>query len=567
MTQRLALAFLLVLVVIGITWAMLTSGPKIPDGSVLALELAGEFEELPPTDLLGQLVARGPALPTLLLQLDKAAADERIAAVLLHIRPLRLGWARAQELRDAVERLRQSGKPVIALLDVASFNATRELLIASAASEVYAVPGYLGPLAGLAGEVVFLRGLLEKLGIEAESERIGEYKSAPEMFVSRSMSGPARENADALFDGLYAQLVAQIADGRGLSEERVRALIQAAPGTAEELVEAKLADAVATRHEALERAGHADAEVVGLATYIHVDPSDLDLRDGPAIALVFGDGTIVSGHGGRGRRFAADPVEDALESAAQNDEIEAIVLRINSGGGSPLASEQLWNAVRRAGEEKPVVVSLADAAASGGYYVASAGDAIYAQPGTLTGSIGVFTLHFAYQKMYEKLDIGVERFVRGPFAGAAGGSEPMTELQRARESDFVRSMYEDFLDRVSRGRGIDVARVDGLGRGRVWLGSEALEHGLIDGLGGLHAAVDHAKRAAGIAEDVDPRRVVFPGPRGVREQLQDLMRSELRSWVLAQLLPIELPHPFAAFADAFEGRGIAYLPTWWVRFD
>ena len=565
--QRLIMALLLVVVVAGITWAMLASGPKIPDGSVLLIELSGEFEEAPPTDALARFLARGPALPTLLLQLEKAAADERIAAVLLHIRPLRLGWARAQELRDSVARLRESGKPVFALLDLASFNATRELLVASAASEVYVAPGYLGPLAGLAGEVVFLSGFLDKLGIGAESERIGDYKSAPEMFTARRMSGPARENANALFDGLYEQLVAQIADGRGLAEERVRGLVQAAPGTAEEVVKAHLADGVATRRQVLERAGLADAEQIELDTYIHVDPRDLGLRDGPAIALIFGDGTIVSGHGGRGRSFAAEPVAEALESAAESDEIKAVVLRINSGGGSPLASEQLWSAVRRVGERKPVVVSLADAAASGGYYVASAGDAIYAEPATLTGSIGVFTLHFAYEKLYAKLDIGVERFVRGPFAGAAGGSAPMSALQRSRESDFVRSMYEDFLDRVSQGRGIDVAEVDRLGQGRVWLGAAALEHGLIDGLGGLHAAVAHARQAAGIGDDVDPRRVVFPGPRGLRQQVRDLLRGELRSWIVSELLPIELPSPFAAFADAFEGRGVAYLPTWWIDFD
>ncbi len=564
--RRLTLTVLFVLVAAGITWAMLTSGPRIADDSVLSLELGGEYEEAPPTDALSQFVARGPALPTLLLQFDKAAADERISGVLLHIRPLGIGWARIQELRAAILRLRESGKPVIALLDVASFNATRELLLASAASEVYVVPGYLGPLAGLAGEVVFLAGLLDKLGIQAEYERIGDYKSAPEMFASRSMSEPARANATALFDGLFSQIVADIATGRGLAPERVRELIDAAPGTADEVVAAGLADGVSSRHDALKLFKLDAAEEVELDTYLHVDPRDLGLRDGPAIALIFGDGTIVTGPGGRAQRFAADPVTEALESAGRNDEIEAIVLRVNSGGGSPLASEQIWNAVRRVQKLKPVVVSLADAAASGGYYVASAGDAIFAWPGTLTGSIGVFTLHFAYQRMYEKLDIGVERFTRGPFAGAGGGSAPMTPEQREREGDFVRSLYEEFVGRVAEGRGIDVVRVDRLGRGQVWLGDAALDHGLIDGLGGLHAAVEDAKLKAGIDASVDPRRIVFPGPRGLRRQVRDLLRGELGDWVRAQLMPIKLPDPLALFAGALDERA-AYLPTWWVDFE
>jgi protease-4 len=463
-------------------------------------------------------------------------------------------------------RLRESGKTVVALLDLATLNATRELLLASAASKVYVVPGYLGPLAGLSGEFLFLSGFLDKLGIQFEYERVGDYKSAPEMFAAREMSEPARRNANALFDGLFDQLVTRLAVGRGLSPERVRALVAAAPGTADEIVEAKLADGVATKKEALRLAGLEDAPEVRLDTYLHVDPRDLGLRDGPTIALVFGDGTIVPGPGGRSQRFAADPIAKALREAGEDDDVAAIVLRINSGGGSPLASELLWSTVREVTEEKPVVVSMADAAASGGYYVASAGNAIFAEPGTLTGSIGVFLIRPAYRGLYEKLGVQTETLARGPFASVSGGSGPFTPEQRARTKHFVHALYSEFLERVATGRGIDVEQVDRVAQGQVWLGDAALELGLIDGLGGLHAAVARAKQEAGIDADVDPRRAVFPGPRSIGEQVRGLMRGELRTWLVRQVMPFELPSLFAALAESFEG-GVAYLPSWWIEFD
>lgn len=565
--RRTALVVLSFLVLAGITFTILRSGPHIDDNSVLTLDIGGQFAEAPPTDALARLMASGPALPTLLLQLEKAAADERIRGVLLHIRPLQLGYARTQELRDAVVRLRESGKPVVALLDIAALNATRELFLASAASKVYAVPGYLGPLAGVSGEFLHLGGILEKLGVRMEYERIGIYKSAPEMFAARGMSDPARANANELFDGIYEQLVAGVAEGRGLSTERVRELVTEAPGTARELVEAGLVDGIANRTEALERAGLGRAETVGLEQYLHVDPTDLGLRDGPAIALIFGDGTIVSQGGGpgTGAGFTADRIIAALDDAGEDDEIAAVVFRVNSGGGSPLASDAIWQAVRKLRELKPVVISMADAAASGGYYVASGANAILAEPATLTGSIGVFLLRPSISGLYEKLEINATAITRGPFAPVSGGSEPLTPLQRERVRQFVRSLYDDFLERVSVGRELPTPDVDKLGQGHVWLGSAALENGLIDELGGLWAAVHRAKEAAGIDPDVDPRRVLVPGPRSLSTQFRDLMQGQLRTWLIRELLPVRVPAVFGALAYAVDA-GVAYVPGWWIEF-
>lgn len=563
--RRLIGGTVVILAVLAIGIALWRSGPAIPPGSVVVVELSGQLAEAPPVDALSRFSARGPALPTLLLLLEMATADERISGVILHIRPLRVGYARIQELRDAISRVRSADKQVVAVLDMAVLNATREMYLASAADQVYVVPGFLGPLAGIAGQSIFLGSFFEKIGVEFEYVRIGEYKSAVEMFAASEMSEPAREMTNALFDGLFDQITAGIAEGRSLPQATVASLIDNAPATAEEYLDSGLADGIVGREEVLESAGLEAAEEISSADYLRVDPSRLGLRSGPEIALIFSDGMILqSGGGSLVRRSAADEIVRALESAADDAEVKAIVLRVNSPGGSSLASEQLWRAVRSAREKKPVVVSMADVAASGGYYVASAADAILAEPATFTGSIGIYLQRPFFSGLYEKLDIGTELIARGAHAGIAGSDKPLTPAQRKRTEDWIRSLYDEFLDRVAEGRGVQPDEVDRLGQGRVWLGATALGHGLVDELGGLWAAVQRAKREANIPEDVDPERVLFPGPRSPGEQLRQVFRGELQAWLVAKLFPMELPEPLT-----WKGLGIRekllLLPPYWVE--
>ncbi len=564
--MRRLIGFLVATLVVGlIAYALYSAAPRVPDRAVLVVELSGNLEEAPPLDAVAQVTARGLAQPTVLLQLEKAAADRRIVAVLLHIRRLELGFARIQELRDAVERVRTAGTSVVALLDVASLNATREVYLASAADRTYVTSSYLGPVAGIAAEYVHLGGLMDKLGVRFEYERIGKYKSAPELLTERTLSEPAREVANAILDGVFAQILSGIAAGRALEVERVRELIDAPPSTAQDYLEAGLADAIASRRDVLEQAGFETAEEVKYEDYVGVDPADLGLRDGPAVALIFGSGPITQDSPGlRGPSFTARRINKALEQAVESEEVQAIVLRINSGGGSAQASDEIWQVVRSVRERKPVVVSMADAAASGGYYVASAADAIIAEPATLTGSIGVFFARPALGDLYEKLDLGTEVLARGPFAAISASSVPMSPEVRELTRRIVRSLYDDFLARISAGRGIDTERIDSLGQGRVWLGETALELGLVDELGGLHAAVARAKREAGIAPEVDPRRIVFPGPRSLREQLRDLVSSSIASWVgdaiQVPLATSDLYRWLVALDSPF-----AYLPEHWIE--
>jgi protease-4 len=562
--RRFSLMFLGALVVLLIAWSLFSARHRIPENGVLVVELGGELEEIPATDPLARFSARGPALPTLLLQLDMAAADARLAGVLVHLRGLGVGYARVQELRAALARLREAGKKVVVLIDLQSLNATREYYLASAADQVFVDPGALAPLAGIAGQYLHLAGLFEKLGIRVEYERVGRFKSAVEMFADREMSDSARRMTTAIIDGVYRQIVLGIAESRELEPERVEALIDHAPATAQEYLDAGLADGIAGRDTVLEQAFEGAKEVES-EEYARVDPRSLGLRKGAAVALIFGNGNILQTPAGPfGASFASDSVSEAIDAALEDTSVKAIVLRINSGGGSSLASEQLWRSVKRAREKKPVVVSMADAAASGGYYVASAADAIVAEPATLTGSIGVFILRPSFEALYEKLDIGVEVISRGRHATVAGSDMPLDAEQRARTASHIQATYREFLQRISEGRGTDVEELDRLGRGYVWLGAAALENGLVDRLGGMHEAVQLAKQRAGLPEEIDPARSVFPGPRSLGQQIQELFRSDLGAELRQALIPFELPEPLT-WAWLARDSEIAYLPTDWVE--
>jgi protease-4 len=567
LTRRLFGATLAALVVAMIAVSLLTAGPRIPERAALLLELEGDLEEVPPRDALAQLTARGPALPTLLLLLDMAAADARIRGVLVHLRSLDAGYAQIQELRNALVRAREAGKRVVSLLDVSSLNATREYYLASASDQIYVDPGYLGPIAGVAGQYLHLGGLFERLGVQWQYERVGDYKSAVELFSAREMSQPAREMTSAIIDGVFEQIVDGVAQGRKLEPARVSELIDQAPGTAEELVAAGLADGVADLEDVLKLAGLEGAKKVPAEDYRRVSPRSVGLRQGPQIALVFGDGAIAqSSSGPLARGFATDEIAQALKDAGEDEDIRAVVLRINSGGGSSLASEQLWREVMRVREKKPVVVSMGDAAASGGYYVASGANAIVAQPATLTGSIGVFFLRPALAGVYEKLEIGAEVIARGRHASVAGSDLPFTEEQRQRAAAYVQAIYREFLERVARGRGGDAEQIDRVGQGHVWLGRAALDLRLVDELGGLHEAVQRAKREAGLPADSDPERVVFPGARSLGDQLRELLRGELVSQLRAALLPFEPPEVLTWAWQSLDGD-VAYLPTHWVEIE
>jgi len=556
MVQRRVTIVLALAIASAIVFALISSGSQLAEHNVLVVELSGDVPDSPVVGLSAQLGRTPISLPTLQLQLDKAAVDDRIDGMLLHIRGLSIGSGRRRELHDMIAGFRESGKRVVALLDIGRISASAEAYVASAASEVYVVPGFMGPLTGIAGEFMLFGGLLEQLGIRMEYARIGAYKSATEAYAGTEFSAPAREMYEQLMDGLFDDFVSVLAEGRKLAPEQLREVLGSGPTTGPEWVDAGLADGISGREDVLETAGFGEAEELTLDRYANVSPQSLGLRGGARIALVFGEGAIVPGSGGSS--FGADRISEAIESATEDESIRAIVLRINSPGGSPLASDQIWRAVKQAREKKPVVVSMSDAAASGGYYVASAATSIVAQPTTQTGSIGVYILRPSLGGLFAKLGVNAEVIQRGELSGLGAASRALSDEQKALLERIVKHTYDDFLSRVSEGRKLEVEQVDRVGQGRVWLGSKALELSLVDRLGGLETAIELAKQESGIAADEDPERVLLPKAPPLREQIRQLLGAELLAppWSAAWLA--ELPA---------EWRGVEQIPPGIVQLS
>jgi protease-4 len=415
---------------------------------------------------------------------------------------------------------------------------------------------------GLAAEYLYLGGLWERFGVEVEVERIGRYKSAAESFAGREMSDAAREMANSLLDSVDAQFVAGIAQGRDLPPDAVRDAIAAAAIDPEEMKRWGLVDGMMQLDELVEHVG--GGEVVTGEDYAAVPPADVGFEPVAQFALVYGSGNVVVG---KGRTtpdgspvLASDTIAEALTDAAEDPEIDAIIFRIDSPGGSPLASDIVWRAIERVKEQgKPVIASFSDVAASGGYYVAAGADAIVASPASITGSIGVFVLRPVIGGALGKLDIGFESLTRGRHADLQLATRPLSPGSRERLRAEVRSIYDLFVERVASGRERQVSQIDAVARGRVWTGEQAQEAGLVDELGGLRTAVRQAKQRLSLDEDDDVALLVYPPPRSLAEQL-----TEALGGIRQSLLPKPLDQVAARvrpWLDALaDGAPAALLP-------
>jgi protease-4 len=507
---------------------------------------------------------RGRPFASLLSDLAKAERDARLDAIVLRIRDLEIGWGKAQELRDAIASASARGRKTVAWIELASFGANLEYFVASAADEVYAAPATRAPVVGLAAEYLFLGGLLERLGVELEVERIGRYKSAVETIAGREMSESMREVANALLDSIDAQFTAGISESRELPQDTVRQAIAAAPVDPDEMTQWGLIDGALHWDELVAKLG--DPPIVEGRAYAAVDPSEVGFSPVARFALVYGSGNVVPGRGpsspGGSPVLAADAVSEALEDAAEDDSIEAIVFRIDSPGGSALASDLVWRAAEQArAKGKPLIASFSDVAASGGYYVAAGADAIVASPGSITGSIGVFALRPVVSGVFEKLHIGFDSIVRAPHAEIQLSTRRLSPESRARMGAEVASIYDLFLDRVDQGRELDRAGVDAVGQGRVWTGAQAREIGLVDALGGLRAAVREGKKRLEIDEDADVALVVFPPPRTLLEQVEDALTGASAQLLLPQVPLAGIVRRAEPWLDALERGGpMALLP-------
>ncbi len=504
---------------------------------ILHLRLEGALAEgLPPPAWLGLRLERRQYLLHVVECLDRAARDPDLQAIWITIDRLEAGWSMLQTLRGAILDARRSGKRVIVFLEEAG-NGTA--FLASAADRVAMAPPGTLHLIGLRAEVLFLRGALDRARIEPEIVRLGEYKSAAEPFTRKSLSPEAREALESILDDLSDQLVAGIAEGRGLTPERVRDLIDAGPHRATAALEAGLVDEVCYEDELegklgdwLGRPGEKPS-VLPAGAWLRfarrMPPPPGTRVPPPRVALLVAEGFIRSG---RTRSFppsravASTSFVEALRQAREDPRVQAIVLRVDSPGGSGLASDLIWRELRLAREKKPLVVSMGDVAASGGYYLAMGADWILAEPATLTGSIGVIAGKVNLRGLYDLLGLSKEAIDRGERAGANSDYRPFTDAERRKLEEDIRATYEDFVAKAASCRGVALEEMEKAARGRVWTGRQALGLRLVDELGGVRAAIAAAKRRAGIPFAQPVRLEVYP--RAVPSIIDLLTRSPLR---------------------------------------
>lgn len=502
-------------------------GPSIEEGSVLWLRVPANLAERPPDDLFGQLVGQRDTVGAVVMALRKAKVDSRIQAVVL-VPPLQQGlWGKVQDLRDAVLDYRTSGKPIVAHLE---YGGGLQYYLAAACDEIFLTPTSPLDLVGVARYELFARQALDKVGTYPDMLHAGDFKTAANVYTEDTFTPFHREMSESLNRDLYDQLVAGIGEGRGMSSAAVRAIIDEGPFLPADAVARGLVDGLAYEDELVDRLSReldADAddglEVVAYRDYRNVDPGYLGLGGGPSIAVVYAVGTIT--YGGSGVDSAGSDVVgsagmvEAIRSAREDESIEAIILRIDSPGGAAVASDIIWREVSLARRDKPVIASMSDVAASGGYYLAMPADVIVAQPATLTGSIGVVGGKFAMGGSFDKLGITVETVANGRMADMNSVVTPYSDEARARVQEQIDSIYEEFVNRAANGRAMSRDAVHAVAQGRVWTGQQARTVGLVDELGGLATAVEVAKDRAGIDADQEVTLVAFPRPRSFIEIL------------------------------------------------
>jgi protease IV len=530
------------------------------------IEVSGPLAEFEtPVGFLRRRLSQGPSPPTLeklRLWLDRITSDGRPRGVVLRIKKLDAGWAAIEELRREILAFRSRGGRVVAYFaDPADI---RSYYLACAADEILATPLADMNVVGMRTRVDFLRDALDNLGLEVEVVAVSPYKSAGERFVSNDFSRESREQAGRLLDRRFEAVVDAISDGRDLSSEEVRARIDLAPFGAREALSQGLLDGVLYEDELPARFG-SEEQQARLAEWGRAQGSlrmPYRRRSRKKVALVTLSGAIVRGRSRRlplplpfvgGEQAGSESVVGALRVAENKRRVAAVLFYVDSPGGDALASDLIWREVERISARKPVVVLMGNAAASGGYYVASAASHVVARSGTLTGSIGVLAIRPVALGLYEKLGINPVVLERGAHAGLLDPSRrPSPDELRVIEGQIGR-VYTEFKDRVARGRKMVLSDLEGIAGGRVWTGSEALDLGLVDETGGFREALSKARELGGIERDVPGVLTKVNPPRGGRplpgEPAQTafdaigetwLALSELRDGALLALTPYEI---------------------------
>ena len=570
----LVVALLSVAVLISVAGLTLTAlfvgrGPQVASNSVLMMRVGGDLQEVEPGGVLGQLLESPPTVRSITDALRKAKVDRRVTGVIIRPAGTAALWGKVQEVRDAIADFRTSGKPIVAYLEQGG---EQEYYLASACDKVFLMPTASLDLTGIATYELFLRGTFDKIGAYPDALHVGEFKTASNIYTEKTYTPSHREMAESLNRDLYDQLVGGIAERRQKTEEEVRSLIDHGPFLPEDAVRAGLIDDVAYEDELDDKVqlGAGTPRFLPLREYKNVSATSLGLNRGPRIAVLYAVGVISTGESSddAAQVLGSDTIIQQLRKIRADDSIRAVVLRVDSPGGSAIASDVIWREVMLTRAVKPVIASMSDVAASGGYYIAMPAHQIVAEPATLTGSIGVVMVKFVIDGTLDKLGMNMERVTDGRFADMYSPIRPFSPEERTKVEEQMQATYEAFVEKAASGRQTTPERIDSIAQGRVWTGKQAKELGLVDELGGLSRALALARARANIEENTEVELVIYPQPKSFYELFGAPFGTEAPSMMgalfgMRQAKAVEaLTTPLRLFR---RGEPLALMPNVFVR--
>ena len=572
-------AWVVIVALVGLISSMLAQ-EHVPEKVILEMNLDRDLAEQVSADpVSGFMLEKVHTTRDVVDALERAAEDERVVALMARIGDAPLGLAQIQEVRDAVTLFRTQGKPALVYADsLGGFGpGNGAYYLATAFEEIYLQPSGQVGLTGLMYESMFYQGTLEKLGLQPRFGFRGEYKNAVNLYTERKYTPPHKEAVQRIIDSQFGQLADGIAEARSIAADQVRSLIAQGPFLASHALEVNLVDGLAYRDEVdkiiEERIGK-DASRLSLFKYLN--RAGRPHTAGDSIALIYGTGIVQSGKSSYdplfgGPSMGSETVASAFRDAVADDEVKAIIFRVDSPGGSPLASDTIWRETIRAKEAgKPVIVTMGNLAGSGGYFIAMAADKIVAQPGTITGSIGVFGGKMITAGLLEKIGISSDEVHTSPNATMWSSTRDFSPEQWTKFDEQLDWIYEDFTNKVAQGRGMTKEQVLNVARGRIWTGEDAKAMGLVDELGGFPTALRLAKEAAGIAPDADVHIRLFPPSRSFVETLIARLLNEeetedSQAVGLAMRRTIQTLQPIARLAQDLgftPHPGVLTMPEW-----
>jgi protease-4 len=581
----LGIAFVLSIGGVIVVYLLLGREPSVPRNATLTLEIGGDLAETAPGDVVGYL--RGSSTPTVKMLVDnlrKAKVDRRVGAVFLKLTGFSTPyWAKIQEIREAVVDFKASGKPVYAYM---VYGGDRDYYLATAADKVFLMPSSPLDFSGVANYAVFLRGTLDKFGVYPDLHHIGDYKTASNQFTEKGYTPAHREMDESLNRDLFDQIVHDVATGRKRGDDEVRALVDQGPFLPEPAMRAGLIDGAVYEDEAEQALRDLDKDRKPSSfkgeDYARVSLSSLGLNRGPRIAVIYAAGAITGGKSGydplNGSTMGSETLVESIRAARKDTSLKAMILRIDSPGGSAAASDEIWHELMLVKKERPslpIVASMSDLAASGGYYIAMPADVIVAQPATLTGSIGIFGGKFVTGGLYEQLGANIGATSIGKHAEMNSPARPFNADETKKVDEQLKAFYDDFVKRAAESRHTTFEKIDSLARGRVWTGLQAKENGLVDEVGGLSRAVAMAKDRAKIAADSEVELITYPAPKGLYELLTEQLSGSsstetaiVDAWLGQHLSDLDRQVLRAARGPATlfrPGEALALMPFAYVR--